>query len=135
MVITWAALESMAARLAVANASDADIKALRKFAMSQSETASKAELSEYSDTNIKFHQSILDLSGCELLRTTADDLFAHMYAVRRRAFPKVIAPAGRLPITWKLSRRWKDVKLNWLPALCVNIPCVCMIYSGEMDAA
>ena len=85
MVITWAALESMAARLAVDNASDADIKALRKFAMSQSETASKAELSEYSDTNIRFHQSILDLSGCELLRTTADDLFAHMYAVRRRA--------------------------------------------------
>ena len=83
MVITWAALESMTARLAVVNASDTDIKVLQ-FAMSQSETASKAELSEYSDTNVKFHQSILDLSGCEL-RTTADDLFAHMYAVRQRA--------------------------------------------------
>jgi DNA-binding GntR family transcriptional regulator len=85
MVITWAALESMAARLAAKNATDADLKALRKFAMTKSETAMKAELSEYSEANIKFHQSILDLSGCEMLRSTADGLFTHMYAVRRRA--------------------------------------------------
>ena len=53
--------------------------------MAHSATAKKAELGEYSDANIKFHQSILDLSGCELLKTTANQLFMHMNAVRRRA--------------------------------------------------
>ena len=85
MVVTWAALESMAAHMAARLASDADLKALRKFAMAHSETASKAELSEYSDANIKFHQFILELSGCDMLKNIADDLFMHMNAVRRRA--------------------------------------------------
>ncbi len=85
MVVTWAALESMAARLATKNASDADLRALRKFAMKHSSDAANAELGEYSDANIKFHQSILELSGCSLLKSTADGLFMHMHAVRRRA--------------------------------------------------
>ena len=85
IIITWAALESMAASMAASNASDADIAALRKFAMSHSATAHKAELSEYSDANIKFHQTILELSGCDLLKSTADQLFVHMYAIRKKA--------------------------------------------------
>jgi DNA-binding GntR family transcriptional regulator len=85
MVVTWAALESMAARLATENASDAQLRALRKFAMKHSSDAARAEIEEYSDANIKFHQTILELSGCSLLRTTADGLFTHMQAVRRRA--------------------------------------------------
>ena len=85
MVVTWAALESMAARLATEHASDADLRALRRFAMRHSSDALKAELAEYSDANIEFHQSILKLSGCKMLKTTADGLFMHMHAVRRRA--------------------------------------------------
>ena len=85
MVVTWAALESMAAHIATREASDADLQALRKFAMRNSISATKAELSEYSDANIKFHQMILELSGSELLRSTADGLLMHMHAVRRRA--------------------------------------------------
>jgi len=85
MVVTWAALESMAARMATANASDTDLRALRRFAMKHSSDAAKAELVEYSDANIEFHQSILELSGCKMLKTTADGLFMHMHAVRRRA--------------------------------------------------
>ena len=53
--------------------------------MRHSATSSKAELSEYSDANIKFHQAIFDLSGSPLLKSTTDGLFAHMFAVRRRA--------------------------------------------------
>ena len=53
--------------------------------MHNSISAKKAELSEYSDANIKFHQMILELSGSELLRSTADGLLMHMHAVRRRA--------------------------------------------------
>lgn len=85
MVVTWAALESMAARLATVNATAAELVALRKFAMKHSSDAVRADIEEYSDANIKFHQSILNLSGCSLLRTTADGLFTHMQAVRRRA--------------------------------------------------
>lgn len=85
MVVTWAALESMAARLATQKATDAQLKALRKFALKHSSDALRADIEEYSDANIKFHQTILELSGCSLLRTTADGLFTHMQAVRRRA--------------------------------------------------
>ena len=85
MIVTWAALESMAAHIATREASDAELKARRKFAMRNSISVSTAELSEYSDANIKFHQMILELSGSELLRSTADGLLTHMHAVRRRA--------------------------------------------------
>ena len=66
-------------------ASDKDLRELRKFAMKHSVSATSAELSEYSDANFKFHQKILELSGCGLLRATAEGLFTHMYSVRRRA--------------------------------------------------
>jgi DNA-binding GntR family transcriptional regulator len=85
MIVAWAALESMAARLAAELASDDDIRALRKHALRHSESSAHADLSEYSDANIRFHQMILDMSGCGLLSEMADDLFVHMHAVRRRA--------------------------------------------------
>ena len=85
MIVAWAALESMAARMAAEAASDAQIKALRKHAQRHSESSSQADLSEYSEANITFHQMILDMSGCKLLAEMADGLFVHMHAVRRRA--------------------------------------------------
>lgn len=85
MIVTWAALESMAARLATENASDAELRDLRLFAMKHSSDAVRAELQEYSDANIRFHQTILELSGCALLKRLADGLFMHMQAIRRRA--------------------------------------------------
>lgn len=84
MVITWAALETMAARLATQCASDAELQALREFAIRHSSDVERADLEEYSDANIVFHQTILELSGCQLLKTMADALFTHMQAVRRR---------------------------------------------------
>ena len=85
MIVTWAALESMAARLATEHASAKQLRNLRKFAMKHSVHAARAEFEEYSEANIEFHQCILELSGCALLKTTADGLFQHMHAVRRRA--------------------------------------------------
>ncbi len=84
MVVTWAALESMAARLATEVATDKQLAALRMFAMKHTSDAARADIEEYSDANIKFHQTILQLSGCSLLKKTADGLFTHMQAVRRR---------------------------------------------------
>ena len=85
MIVTWGALESMAARLTAERASTADIRSLRKFAMKHSSHVARADIEEYSEANIVFHQRILELSGCRLLKTTADGLFQHMHAVRRRA--------------------------------------------------
>ena len=85
MIVTWAALESMAARLATENASARDLRELRKFAVKHSIHAARADFEEYSEANIEFHQCILTLSGCSLLKSTADGLFQHMHAVRRRA--------------------------------------------------
>ena len=85
MVVVWAALESMAARLVTENASDSEISTLRKFGVKHSQHAERADIAEYSEANIKFHQRILELSKCKLLKTTADGLLQHMHAIRRRA--------------------------------------------------
>src|SRR4030081_3040962 len=63
MIEMWAALESMAARLATINASDEDILALRHM-FDEFHNATPAEhIVEYSDANIAFHQAIIGLSG------------------------------------------------------------------------
>jgi len=85
MIVAWAALESMAARLAAETAHDAEIASLRDMAAKYSVTKAGADIAEYSDDNIRFHQRILDISHCTLLGTLANGLFVHMHAVRRRA--------------------------------------------------
>ncbi len=85
MIVAWAALESMAARLAAEKASDAELKSLRTLAARHSVVEASAHIAEYSEANIKFHQRILELSKCTLLKTIADGLFLHMHAVRRQA--------------------------------------------------
>lgn len=85
MIVAWAALESMAARLAVENATDNEIASLRKIAAKYNKGAVDTRISEYSDDNIRFHQRILEISGCSLLKTMAEGLFLHMQAVRLRA--------------------------------------------------
>jgi DNA-binding GntR family transcriptional regulator len=85
MIVVWAALESMAARLVTENASDVELTSLRKLAAKYSQHAARADIAEYSEANIKFHQRILELSKCSMLKSVADGLFQHMYAVRKRA--------------------------------------------------
>jgi DNA-binding GntR family transcriptional regulator len=85
IVVVWAALESMAARLATENASNQDLAELRTMATRYSTNAARADIAEYSEANIEFHQRILDLSKCSMIREMADGLFLHMHAVRRRA--------------------------------------------------
>jgi len=85
MVVVWAALESMAARLVTQVASDEDIRSLRILGVKHSSDSGRADIAEYSEANILFHQQILKLSGCQLLESTANALLQHMYAVRRRA--------------------------------------------------
>ena len=63
MIVAWAALESMAARLATSRAGDAEIGSLRKMLAKFSQEEVRTRVDEYSETNIKFHQRILELSS------------------------------------------------------------------------
>ncbi len=84
MIILWAALESMAARLVTQRASDADIAALRTIFSTFQDGQVQAHIDEYSDANIRFHQSIVEMSQCKLLVETADHIFMHIRGIRAR---------------------------------------------------
>ena len=84
MIEMWAALESMAARLATLNASDADIASLRHLFDSFVSSKPTEHLDEYSDANIAFHQAIIGLSGSHLMGKAIENLFIHVRAIRRR---------------------------------------------------
>jgi DNA-binding GntR family transcriptional regulator len=82
MITAWAALESMAARLVTQNASDNDIAGLRRMFMKFDGTTPHAKLDEYSEVNIAFHQTIIELSGNQVLIKLAENLFTHMRMIR-----------------------------------------------------
>ena len=84
MITVWAALEGMAARLITEVATDKEIASLSELFATLDGDAVRANIDEYSDRNIKFHQALLDLSRCSLLRETADNLFIHMRSIRVR---------------------------------------------------
>ena len=84
MITVWAALESMAARLITLHASEAEIASLRILFASPDGDQAKANIDEYSDRNIRFHQAIISMSKCDLLVDMADNLFIHMRAIRAK---------------------------------------------------
>ena len=84
MIEMWAALESMAARIATINASDEDIARLRHMFDEFNSTRPGEHLGEYSDANIAFHQAIIRLSGSHLMGKAIENLFIHVRAIRRR---------------------------------------------------
>jgi len=101
MITVWAAIESMAARLAAANAchrrepcarpegtrrgaqlgARAGIAELTRLMDAFDEDPS-GHLTEYSDANMEFHRAIIRLGGIGLMSTLTDSLFIHMRAVR-----------------------------------------------------
>jgi len=83
MIEMWAAIESMAARLATVNASDADIASLRRMFDEFRSATPAANIEEYSGANIAFHQAIIRLSGSNLMGKTIDNLFIHVRAIRK----------------------------------------------------
>jgi DNA-binding GntR family transcriptional regulator len=81
MITVWAAIESMAARLAATRATAAEIAGLRE-ALAAFEDDPSGHISEYSDANMEFHKAIIRLGGIELMTAMTDTLFIHMRAVR-----------------------------------------------------
>jgi DNA-binding GntR family transcriptional regulator len=84
LITAWAALESMAARLITAIASDEEIAALRRMFATFENGALRAHLDEYSEVNIEFHQMIIRLSRNSVLVDLAENLFTHMRMIRRK---------------------------------------------------
>jgi len=82
MIIVWAALESMAARLAVKNATDEQLKELSDLFNEFKDEPLSDHLNEYSEANIRFHQTIIKLSGCNLIAEMTENLFIHVRAIR-----------------------------------------------------
>jgi DNA-binding GntR family transcriptional regulator len=83
MVQMWAALESMAARLATVHAPDAEIAKLRHLFDSFADSAPSEHIDEYSDANIAFHQAVIRLGGSQLIEDATRNLLIHVRAIRR----------------------------------------------------
>ncbi len=84
MITVWAALESLAARLITERASDQEIASLRKMFATFSDDKVQARIDEYSDTNIRFHQALFQISHCELLNKLTENMFLHMRWIRTK---------------------------------------------------
>jgi DNA-binding GntR family transcriptional regulator len=83
MIQMWAALESMAARLATLHASDADIASLRHLFDAFRSSPPAEHLWEYSDANIAFHSAVIALGGSQIIVEATRNLMMHVRAIRR----------------------------------------------------
>lgn len=82
-IVAWAALESMAARLACDRAPDAEIGSLRTLFSDFVSGELRSHLDEYSAANLRFHQRIMELGHSQLIADMADGLLVHVRAIRR----------------------------------------------------
>ncbi len=84
MITVWAALESMAARLACTHATKEDLTELHNLVDKFSQDEVARQMGEYSEANIKFHQAIIRAGKCGMIGEICDGLFFHMRAIRQR---------------------------------------------------
>jgi DNA-binding GntR family transcriptional regulator len=83
MIQMWAALESMAARLATLHATDAEIATLRHLFDEFQNSPPSEHLDEYSDANIAFHTAVIRLGGSQIIADATRNIFVHVRAIRR----------------------------------------------------
>jgi DNA-binding GntR family transcriptional regulator len=83
MIQMWAALESMAARLATLHATDAAIAKLRHLFDEFQNSPPSEHLDEYSDANIAFHTAVIALGGSQTIVDATRNLLIHVRAIRR----------------------------------------------------
>jgi DNA-binding GntR family transcriptional regulator len=82
MIQMWAALESMAARLASLHAADAQIAELRRLFESFQGLAGDRSR-EYSDLDVSFHSAIIAIGGSQTIIDATRSLLSHVRAIRR----------------------------------------------------
>jgi DNA-binding GntR family transcriptional regulator len=78
-ITVWAAIESMAARLASTRATDKDLSQLKRI---YGADEGEDDVSEYSEKNVAFHQAIIRLGGNTQIMDLSDNLILHMRAIR-----------------------------------------------------
>ncbi|MCU4159518.1 GntR family transcriptional regulator [Acidiphilium sp. AL] len=81
MITVWSAIEAMAARLACERATPEELSELRAIAEFRKQNPA-THISEYSQTNMIFHKTIIRMSGCVLMSELVENLFIHMRAIR-----------------------------------------------------
>ena len=82
MILVWAALESMAARLAAERGPDEELAGLRHVFDEFQTEKPEEHPDEYSQANIRFHQTLIRLGGSKLIVDMTENLFIHMRAIR-----------------------------------------------------
>lgn len=84
MIQVWAALESMAARLISLNASRKDIDRLRAIFEEFHEGHAPSDyLSEYSQANLRFHQTLIQMTGSQTLQQMTENILLHVRGLRK----------------------------------------------------
>jgi DNA-binding GntR family transcriptional regulator len=82
MIQMWAALESMAARLASLHAADGQIAEVRRLFESFQGLAAD-RLRESSDLDVSFHSAIIVIGGSQVIIDATRSLLSHVRAIRR----------------------------------------------------
>jgi DNA-binding GntR family transcriptional regulator len=82
MIRAWAALESMAARLLCERATDEEIGSLRALFSAFEDDQLRLHLNEYSEANLRFHQSIIELARSPVISELVAGLLVHVRAIR-----------------------------------------------------
>ncbi len=84
MIQVWAALEGMAARLISLNASRKEIEQLRRIFEKFHDGHKPADyLSEYSEANIQFHQTLIKMTGSKVLQEITENILLHVRGIRK----------------------------------------------------
>jgi len=81
LITVWAAMESMAARLACEHATAEDLAELRAIAEFRHQSPADF-VDEYSEANMLFHKTIIRMGRCALMSEIIENLFIHMRAIR-----------------------------------------------------
>src|SRR6202140_814321 len=109
VIQVWAALESMAARLATLHAADAEIAKLRHLFDEFQNSPPSEHLCEYSDANIAFHTEVIRLGGSQTIIDETRNLLLHVRAIPRAPITQSDRPArsivDHLKIIDALERR------------------------------
>jgi DNA-binding GntR family transcriptional regulator len=109
----WAALESLAVRLAALRAEDAQIAALRRLFDEFQNPAALEHLDRYSRVNIAFHESLIALSGSQTLVDEIGRHYIHVRAIRRATITQfghaTCSIVDHLKIIEALERRETEV--------------------------
>ena len=82
MIRAWAALESMAARLLCERATDEEVGSLRELFSNFQDDRLRLRLNEYSEANLRFHQSIIELARSPVISALVAGLLIHVRAIR-----------------------------------------------------